>query len=139
MISHSETLEKALADGKAKYANAPAQQHAAFANSVAYLVTGASGGYGGPSCREHAVTHSAMLQGGGKQTMINDMNAFVPGPDTVMPGEWNYEAACNFAEPLCFGQLQDIHFACYRSENCFDDAPSDIKALKKWRHQSGSG
>lgn len=135
-LEYEGILETALIDGQQRHPNAPAQYHAAFANSVAYLVTGASGGYGGPSCREHAVSHSALLQGGGKATTVGDMNAFVPGPDTVMPGKWSYESAIAFAEPLCFGKLQDIHFQCYRSENCFDDAPSDVEALKKWQHRS---
>lgn len=138
-MNYETVLEKALTEGKQRHPKAVAQHHAAFANSVAYLVTGASGGYGGPSCREHAVSHSALLQGGGQQTTVKGMNAFIPGLDTIMPGQWKYEAACDFAEPLCFGELQDIHFACYRSENCFDDAPSDVEALKKWQHQSGSG
>lgn len=137
-MEHSEALEKALAEGKRLHPDAPMQHHAAFANSVAYLVTGASGGYGGPSCREHAVTHSALLQGGGQQTTAVGLNAFAPGPDTVMPGQWDYEDAIAFAEPICYGGMTDLHHQCYRTEHCFDDAPEDIETLKKWQPQGGT-
>ena len=130
--NYSDILEKALAEGKSRQPNEPLQHHAAFANSVAYLVTGASGGYGGPSCREHAVSHAAQLQGGGQQATVGDFNAFVPGPDTGIPGQWSYESACDFAEPICYGPIQEIHFACYRTEHCFDDSQEDIEALKKF-------
>lgn len=133
MMNHSEVLEKALEEGKQRHPEAPDQHHSAFANSVAYLVTGASGGFGGPSCREHAVSYSAMLQGGSKQTIVGGMNAFIPGTETTMPGQWEFDVACSFAEPLCFGELQDVHFQCYRLEHCFDDAPQDVEALKNWR------
>lgn len=134
-MDYSEALEKALAEGKRRHPSAPIQHHGAFANSVAYLVTGASGGYGGPSCREHAVSHSALLQGGGKQTTAAGMNAFVPGPGRTVPGQWEYAAACNFADPICYGPMTDLHHQCYRTEHCFDDAEVDVAALKKWRHQ----
>jgi hypothetical protein len=137
-MEYQAILEKAIAEAKAKHPKAPVQHHAAFANSVAYLVTGASGGYGGPSCREHAVSHSVFLQSGGTRTTVEGMNTFVPSSETVMPGQWDYESACNFADPLCFGELQNIHHECYRSEHCFDDAPSDIVALKKWQHRDES-
>jgi len=66
------------------------------------------------------------------------MNAFVPGPDTVMPGRWKYDAAIAFADPICYGPLSDVHHQCYRSEHCFDEAEVDIESLKKWRHQGGT-
>ena len=46
--NYSEILKKAYELGKATHPDAPNQHHAAFANSVACFVTGASGGYGGP-------------------------------------------------------------------------------------------
>jgi hypothetical protein len=133
-----KNLERALADAQRRHPSAPQQHQAAYANSVAYLMTGMSGGYGGPSCREHAVSHAALLQGGGRSTTVAGLNAFIPGPSTKMPGQWDYEEAIELAEPLCFGELTDLHFRCFRSENCFDDAPSDLDTLKKWRHQGGS-
>src|SRR5690606_26976322 len=52
-------VEQAREHAEREHPEASAQHRAAFANSVAYLVTGWSGGYGGPSVREHAVSHAA--------------------------------------------------------------------------------
>lgn len=137
-MDYSEILEKALAEGKQRHPSAPMQQHAAFANGVAYLMTGASGGYGGPSCREHAVTRVALLKGGGRMTSFKGLPAIVPGEDSTMPGQWTWEDAIALADPVCYGPIEQVHFACYREEHCFDDAPEDIEALKKFSAQGGS-
>ena len=54
----NQVLSKALAWAKRNYSQASAAHRAAFANSVSYLVTGFSGGYGGPSLREHLLSWS---------------------------------------------------------------------------------
>lgn len=56
-------LTAALALGQERHPNARPQHHAAFANSVAAAVTGWSGGYGGPSLREH--TAARLIPAGG--------------------------------------------------------------------------
>lgn len=109
-----EFLEQALAWAKEKHSEAPAAHQCAFANSVQYLCTGWSGGYGGPSVREHACSHA--LAG-----------------NPLMPGNWSFQAACKIAEPICFGSITRLHFDCYRMENCFDDAPEDLLALQTFR------
>jgi hypothetical protein len=53
-----------------------------------------------------------------------------------MPGDWEFEAACKFVEPICFGLIARLHFDCWRSENCFDDAPEDLLALRNFRQRA---
>jgi hypothetical protein len=112
-----EILEKALAWAKERHPDAPVQHQCAFANSVQYLCTGWSGGYGGPSVREHACSHALV-------------------GNSPMPGDWEFEAACKFVEPICFGLIARLHFDCWRSENCFDDAPEDLLALRNFRQRA---
>lgn len=82
----------------------------AFANSVAYLVTGMSGGYGGPSIREHLVSH------------------VYPG----RAGFCTYEDAIAFCEPLCLEELDRRALKIVEIEYCFDDDPRDLELIKKW-------
>lgn len=110
---YSEILEKALALGKQKHPDAPPAHHAAFANSVACFYTGASGGYGGPSCREHA----AERVGGAIAPM----------------GSWEFEEAADFCDRWCYGEITDLHYIMFQSESCFDDAEEDIEVLRRFR------
>lgn len=132
--SYTIYLETALECGKNLHPSAPIQHHAAYANAIAYLMTGASGGYGGPSCREHAVSW-AMSGTNGRQEQVetNIGTLTVQYPDGSLPpaGQWEFEKALKFAEPLCYGELTEIHYKCYKNEHCFDDAPEDIEQIKK--------
>ena len=94
--------------------DAAIQRVAAFSNAVAYLVTGGSGGYGGPSIREHLVSHAI-------------------APDHPSPGNWEFNAACEFAAPICFGPI-DLAAALtiQQREHCFDDDPADLAALRRY-------
>jgi len=112
-MDYSEILENLLEYGQKKYPNAHSSRHAAFANSVAYLVTGMSGGYGGPSIREHSVTWLAIAD------------------KKRMAGEWLINEATAFAEPICYGELSAIASRIYQNESCFDDDPADLQALGK--------
>jgi hypothetical protein len=106
---YNAVLEQAREHAEREHPEASAQHRAAFANSVAYLVTGWSGGYGGPSVREHAVSHAAA---------------------GIKPaGEWGMDEACRFAEPLVFGELTALHRQVAAVEHCFDDDPADVAAL----------
>lgn len=129
----SNILEKALAWAKEKHSEALAAHQCAFANSVQYLCTGWSGGYGGPSVREHACSHALAGTTGktaGVQTTDVSLTMLFPDGSLPMPGSWSFEAACKFAEPICFGCITRLHFDCYRTEQCFDDAPEDLLALQ---------
>jgi len=99
--------------------NASAQKKAAFANSVAYLVTECSGGYGGPSVREHAVAH------------------------TYIAKPYSFERALELLldeNGLIFGPLREIHFYCFRHEHCFNDDSDDLIVLQGRLHaQSNVG
>lgn len=131
---HTVYLEAALAHGKSLHPAAPTHHHAAFANSVAYLMTGASGGYGGPSCREHSVSWALAGNKGQHEQVETNIGALtVQYPDGSLPraGEWEFEKALAFAQPLCYGAITQLHMNCYKHEHCFDDAPEDIEQIKK--------
>lgn len=126
-----EILEQAHAWGQEKHPEASAHRHAAFANSVLYLVTGASGGYGGPSVREHLVSWA--LAGDGSHTSVetNWGPLVMQIPDGRIPraGSWDFDRACAFAEPIVYGPLPAIAAKVYRMEHCFDDDPADLREL----------
>ena len=126
-------LEDALAWGKVKNPNRNNYRHCAFANSVSYLVTGGSGGYGGPSIREHAVSWSLAGDGYNSpvETNLGNINTQFPDGRLPRPGEWEFERACQFAEPICYGQLPAIAKRIYQEEYCFDDDPDDLRDLNQ--------
>lgn len=125
MENYSEILDRAFKWGQSRYPASSNYRHSALANSVAYLVTGGSGGYGGPSLREHLVSRA--LAGDG----------FVAGglvfPDgrIARPGEWDFDRACLFAEPIVYGrQLPKNAALVAATEYCFDDDPEDLEELR---------
>jgi hypothetical protein len=107
-----QVLADALAWAKKKYAGASPQKLAAFANSVAYGMTGWAGGYGGPSVREHVAGN--ML----RQKVLLTPNL-------------SFEEACAEVEGLVFGPLTPAHQAVFKREHTFDDDPADLEALHK--------
>jgi hypothetical protein len=126
-----QVLQEAMAWANANQAHASIQHKAAFANSVAYLVTGISGGYGGPSLREHLVSWSLGTVGttnvGGQA-----MTTITPG-NLPLPGNWTFEAAVAHAAPLCFDPAEkylNLLIQIQEREYCFDDDPEDLKVLK---------
>ena len=112
---YEEILQRARQLVEERRPDASPQKKAAFANSVAYLVTGWAGGFGGPSVREHA----ASRQYGQK------------GP---LKGLWLFEEACNLLlseDGPVFGPLTSFHRQCWAEEHCFDDDPQDAADLAK--------
>lgn len=105
---YNEVLEKARGIVEKEKPEASAQKHAAFANSVAYLVTGASGGYGGPSVREHAAAR-----------LRNRAYSFEEAVKELLDDNG-----------LIFGPIIDIHRQCWENEHCFNDDPEDILLLE---------
>lgn len=105
MQDYTAILEKALARAKKLHPDGSPYHWAAFANAVAYLLTGQAGGYGGPSVREHACA---------RLTRTDDFNL-----------------ACSEAEPIVFGPLTDLHREMWADEHCFDDDPADVAELSK--------
>lgn len=103
-------LKTAYAWGQRNHPQASNEQHAAFANSVLYLLFHASGGFGGPSLREHAVTWAAHEQA---------LECSDP------------ETAYTFVEPIVYGPLTDLHRQVWLSMQhlCFDNDPADVQAL----------
>lgn len=118
-------------------ANHPSQSiyhREAFANSVAYLITGASGG-SGPSMREHLVSWS--LAGGGEisSLALGDEAITVLHPDGTLPraGEWTIEDAIAHCSPLCFDPAENYRRLLQNikeREHCFDDDPQDLEVLR---------
>lgn len=90
--------------------DASPQKKAAFANCVAYLTTGVSGGYGGPSVRELAIGYQ-----------------YAP---TSMLFREAVKLCLSDAGPI-FGPLTPFHSEIWEEEGdiCFDDDPEDIKEL----------
>jgi hypothetical protein len=126
-----EIIKMAFDWGKVNYPNSNIYRYEAFASSVAYLVTGASGG-SGPSVRTHAVSWS--LAGDGynvpAQTSMGVLTLQFPDGRLPLAGEWEFNKACEFASPICFGELPKIAFRIYQEEHCFDDDPEDVKILR---------
>ncbi len=114
MDYYDKILDEALAYGRTHASSGGKYRLSAFANSVAYLCTGMSGGYGGPSVREHAVSYSL---GGNPQA-----------------GDWEFKAACVHCFPLCFGGLNAQHLKVWKElkDLCFDDDPVDVEILDRW-------
>lgn len=118
-------------------ANHPTQSlhhRAAFANSVAYLVTGASGG-SGPSMREHLVSWSLARGGEISSLALGDEAITVLHPDGTLPmaGQWRIEDAIAHCSPLCFDPAEKYLktlLQIQEREYCFDDDPADIEALR---------
>ena len=109
MDEHDDVLERAKKLINERKPGASPQKMAAFANSVAYLVTGWAGGYGGPSVRDHAVSHTY----GGKRYTFEKAVALLISD-----------------EGLIFGPLTEVHRQCWQDEYCFDDDPEDVKQLE---------
>lgn len=102
-----DVLERAMVIAKERRADRSPQLLAAFANSVQTLVTGWSGGYGGPSVREHVACR-------------------------LRTGEHTFEQAVELLireDGPIFGPLTDLHRYCWKEEHCFDDDPSDVEQL----------
>jgi len=126
----NQVLSKALAWAKENYAQASTQHQAAFANSVSYLVTGFSGGYGGPSLREHLVSWSL---GEVRSVSVGGVAMTTVFPTKPLPGEWQFEDAVLFASPLCFDPAEAFGeklLQIWEREYCFDNDPGDLNYLR---------
>ncbi len=110
-MEHDEVLERAMKLGKEKHPEAPQHHHAAFANTVATLVTGWSGGYGGPSMREHWAARVAEAKG--------------------TDGSFSFDDAVTTVDEACYGALTIDHARMLEEEHCFDDAPGETEAAQR--------
>ena len=100
---YDRVLVQAHSWAKKAHPAASPQRWAAFANSAAYLLTGLSGGYGGPSVREHAACR--------------------------LPRTSDFDEACRLVDPVVFGPLTDVHRSLWKQECCFEDDPEDMTEL----------
>lgn len=133
---NEEFLKRAINWASANKPGGSMSHKAAFANSVAYLCSGWSGGYGGPSLREHLCSWALAGDEGLNETAsLNGLAITVQYPDGRLPraGHWEFEKAVKFCEPLCFEPAQrylKILVQISEREYCFDDDPADLEALR---------
>jgi hypothetical protein len=125
-----DTLKIALDWAKKYHAEASIQNQAAFSNSVKYLTTGYSGGYGGPSIREHLCSWA--LAGGGEITQVGNLTMITPDGRLPRAGEWGFKKAIKFCEPICFGNLSRQALKVVEREYCFDNDPHDLTLIRDW-------
>lgn len=112
-MDFDEVLEQARQLVEQERPNASAQHKAAFCNSVAYLVTKRTGGFGGPSVRQHVVNRLYI----GKPPMpFEEASRLLLADDG-----------------LIFGPLTSLHHQVWEqlSEICFDDDPQDVAELDR--------
>jgi len=106
MDGYDQILERAFALAKHQQPDQPVQRQAGFANAVSYALTGMSGGYGGPSMREHYASRVIARHRGVRIT---------------------FERACKLLEDVFFGPLTQEMALIQYDEYCFDDAPEDLQ------------
>ena len=110
--NYNNILREARRIGEERHPDAPAEHHSAFANSVAYAVTGWSGGYGGPSMREHWASRVVARRFGGS-------------------GHCSFNEAVAALDECCYGPLTLEHALMLECEHCFDDAPGEVEAARQ--------
>ncbi|MGH3857231.1 MAG: hypothetical protein ACRDR6_27860, partial [Pseudonocardiaceae bacterium] len=108
IATYDEVLNQARGLGEQRHPAAGLEQHAAYANSVAYGVTGMSGGFGGPSMREHQCSRVISNQGGA--------------------GTLTFDSAAELLDSLCYGPMTTDIARMRTEECCFDDSEADLKA-----------
>lgn len=129
-------LNEAMQWANENYLNAPIQHKAAFANSVAYLCTGFSGGFGGPSIREHLVSWSLAGISGNIEAVNfagQALTTIYPDGSMARAGNWSFESAVAHCESICFGDIsqhRDRAVQILEREHCFDDFPDDLEVLR---------
>lgn len=124
--------EQALAYSFKHYPKFHLHRHHAFANSVVYLVKGYSAGIG-PSVREHLCSWALAGDGdiGSTTTALGKLTMITPDPRFPLAGEWEYERAVQFCEPIIFGPLPKLARRVIEQEAFFNDDPEDIQELIK--------
>ena len=105
MNSYENILKESLKFAKDKYPDASPKQWAAYANSKAYINTRISGGYGGPSMREHY----ACL------TIKSD----TPYAEKKL-------------QEICFGKMTHEIARMLENEHCFNDSMEDLEEARRF-------
>ncbi len=116
-MDNTDILTRAYALGRERHPTAPAAHHAAFANSVAYAVEGWSGGYGGPSLREHWAAR--LLAQAGR------------------PGSIPFDLAVTTVEAACYGPLTIEIARMLSVEQCFDDHDGEQEEAQRLLSEAG--
>ena len=124
-----DTLKIALDWAKKYQPEASVFKQCAFANSVHYLITGYSGGYGGPSIREHLCSWA--LAGDG-EIVPGNITMIIPDGRLPRAGDWKLKRAIAFCQPICFGVLSRQALKVVEREHCFDNDPDDLRIIREW-------
>lgn len=103
----ADILDRAMALGREKHPNAPDTHHEAFANSVAYAVTGWHGWYDGPSMREHYCSRLAN--------------------NARMPSAISFDSSVAIFDEACYGPLTVEIAKMLVEENCSNDDPDEYE------------
>jgi hypothetical protein len=119
-------LTKAMDWAKSNRPDSSIQHKCAFANSVQYLCTGASGGFGGPSLREHLCAWSLGTVGA-IEVAGEAMTTITPG-NLPMPGGWTLEDAIDHCAAV--SDYRDLLIQINEREYCFDDDPADMEEVR---------
>ena len=106
-------LKKSFSYGEEHHPDAPVQHHTGFANSVAYAVTGLTGGYGGPTMREHLASQLVISKYG------------------LGNGRCTFEEAVELLEECCYGKITMAHASILECEYCYGDAPGEIEEAER--------
>ena len=129
-------LKSAMSWAIENHPNSSLQHRSAFANSVMYLVTGFSGGYGGPSLREHLCSWSLAGANGSVNAIEiggEAMSAIYPDGSLPIAGGWSFEDAIEHCAKFCFSPVSEHRsqlIQIQEREHCFDDDPIDLEALR---------
>lgn len=131
-----DLLKKAMNWAIANHPDASLNHRAAFANSVQYFCTGLSGGYSGPSMREHLCSWS-LAGARGKVEAVSlggeAVTALYPDGSLPLAGNWKFDEAIEHCAPLCFEpaeKYRDRLTQILEREHCFDDDPVDLAVLR---------
>ncbi|MBQ3441445.1 hypothetical protein IJG27_04035 [Candidatus Saccharibacteria bacterium] len=100
-------FNKASEYGKKYHPDAPSEHHVAFANSVAYAVTGETNGHSGVSMRER-LAHRLIL-----------------GSFGFKKKRCTFDQAAELLDGCCYGMLTVQHAMIFDSERCYNDAPGE--------------
>ena len=106
-MEHDSYLMMAYEYGKEHHPEAPQEHHCAFANSVAYAMTGMSGGAGGPSMREHFASRLIIKEVG------------------TGSNRCTFEQAVKLLDECCYGTLTKDIARMITVEHCFGNAPGE--------------
>ncbi len=108
-------VERAFREAQKKMPNHSMAKHAALANALASVLTGISGGYGGPSVREYVA----------EQVLREKVDV-----DSPLAYKSAMQILLDPKGPI-YGPVTQQHLVYWCEYDNFDNDPDDIEALQK--------